>query len=125
MEGKYKYIGGFHYELYRFLMDIGVNCLNVNFKNYNNLATYQFNPPSVQLLTEVDNCHRHLNKRFNRNANLKNYSLNELLSTIAYIVLQEDINYPIDKGYNGRKMCFSRYIEALIVAQHSNHQVYF
>lgn len=113
-------------ELYNFLIDIGVNCLNVNLQNYNNLATYQFNPPPTQLLTRVNNCHRNLGKWFNINANLRNYSLDELLSTIGYIVLQEDINYPISKGFNGRKMCFSRYIEALLVAQaqNPNPQVY-
>lgn len=30
-----------------------------------------------------------------------------------WIVLQEDINYPIKEGYQGRKMSFYRYLEAI------------
>lgn len=42
------------------------------------------------------------------------YSLDELLHTIAWIALQEDINYPMPR-YQGRKMPFYRYIEAIYV----------
>lgn len=40
------------------------------------------------------------------------YSLDELRYTIAWIALQEDINYPMPR-YQGRRMPFSRYIEAI------------
>jgi len=39
----------------------------------------------------------------------------ELFVSIKWIVLQEDINYPISKGYEGRKMPLARYMETLHV----------
>lgn len=39
-----------------------------------------------------------------------------------YIGIQEDINYP-DKHFQGRKMCFYRYIEAIYCKIHTNHSL--
>ena len=82
--------------LYRFLLDVSENALNTNLKNYNELLN------------------------FNRTANSWNYSIEELKYLISYIVLQEDINYPMPK-YNGRRMSFYRYIEAIICANNNNN----
>ena len=39
-----------------------------------------------------------------------------------YIAIQEDINYPGER-FQGRKMCFYRYLEALYCKVHSNHLI--
>jgi hypothetical protein len=67
-----------------FLFDLAENGIISNTKNYNS----------------IDGC--------------TGYSLDELLHTIAWIALQEDINYPMP-NYQGRKMPFYRYIEAIYV----------
>jgi len=45
------------------------------------------------------------------------WPLEELLVMVKYIALQEDVNYPMAAGYEGRRMPFARYIEAIDVAQ--------
>ncbi|EGT3614304.1 hypothetical protein E5N06_13325 [Clostridium perfringens] len=106
--------------LYRFLLDVSENALNTNLKNYNELLNFNFIAPSTMLLNRAERKHRNLNKYFNRTANSWNYSIEELKYLISYIVLQEDINYPMPK-YNGRRMSFYRYIEAIICANNNNN----
>ena len=42
-----------------------------------------------------------------------NISFEDLSLLIPWISLQEDINYPMNKGYQGRKMSFYRYFESI------------
>lgn len=99
--------------LYRFLLDISKNALNTNLNNYTDLLNFNFIAPSTKLLEQSNIAHKNLGKYFNQSANSWNYSFEELKYLISYIVLQEDINYPMPR-YNGRRMSFYRYIEALI-----------
>lgn len=72
-------------------------------------------PISSEELQSIDSLHRKLGKNYNRHGNMNwNYSANELRYVISYIVLQEDINYPPPK-YEGRRMPFYRYIEAIMM----------
>ncbi|MCL2403594.1 MAG: hypothetical protein FWC86_05155 [Coriobacteriia bacterium] len=74
-----------------------------------------FRPPSDTLLSRADRAHDVLNKEFGVLGNSQwSYSADELRYMISYIVMQEDINYPPPK-YEGRKMPFSRYIEAILI----------
>ncbi len=50
----------------------------------------------------------------------KGFSFEQLTDLMFYIAIQEDINYP-EKFYQGRKMCFFRYLEAIYCKVHSNH----
>lgn len=52
----------------------------------------------------------------------KGFNFQELTGLMFYIAIQEDINYP-DVYYQGRKMCFYRYIEAVYCKTHRNHKL--
>ena len=45
-----------------------------------------------------------------------------LTDLMFYIAIQEDINYPNDR-FQGRKMCFYRYLEAIYCKVNTNHQI--
>ncbi len=50
----------------------------------------------------------------------KGFSFEQLTDLMFYIAIQEDINYP-ERYYQGRKMCFFRYLEAIYCKVYSNH----
>lgn len=52
----------------------------------------------------------------------KGFTFKELTGLMFYIAIQEDINYP-DSRYQGRKMCFYRYIEAIYCKVNHNHSI--
>ncbi len=52
----------------------------------------------------------------------KGFSFEQLTDLMFYIAIQEDINYP-DARYQGRKMCFYRYLEAIYCKVHNNHKI--
>ena len=74
--------------------------------------------PARDLLLSVKKAHGH--KMYNELGNAFDWTLEELFCSIKWIVLQEDINYPISKGFEGRKMPFSRYLETLFVTKNSS-----
>jgi hypothetical protein len=85
------------------------------------LQRLPYNPsaPNKELIKRVLNAHN--GKAFNMIGNSFDLTLEELFSTIKWIILQEDINYPISHGFQGRKMTFSRYLEAIFVTQNNSH----
>lgn len=50
------------------------------------------------------------------------FSFEQLTDLMFYIAIQEDINYP-EARYQGRKMCFYRYLEAIYCKVYSNHKI--
>ena len=52
----------------------------------------------------------------------KGFSFEQLTDLMFYIALQEDINYP-NTYYQGRKMCFYRYLEAIYCKISSKHSL--
>ena len=77
--------------------------------------------PHRDLISRVKLAHG--NKQYNHLGNSFDLTIEELLSSIKWIVLQEDINYPISKGFERRKMPFSRYLEIIHVAQTNSHSL--
>lgn len=87
-------------------------------------------PPSMQNYARGDPSDRDLietvasghpaGDSFNRHGNQWDLDVEELTHSMFWIVLQEDINYPMPK-YEGRKMPFSRYMEA-VWAAHQNDE---
>jgi hypothetical protein len=69
-----------------------------------------------KFLEFIEGVHQKMNKTYNKIGNMWDYSINDLIYSIRWIVLQEDINYPISKGKQGRKMPFKRYYEAVYTA---------
>lgn len=83
--------------------------------------TYSPTDPSPTLIERVAVAHN--GKTFNRTGNSFDLTLEELLASIKWIVLQEDINYPIARGLEGRKMPLARYIETILITQDSTHSL--
>lgn len=77
--------------------------------------------PSESLKNEVKKAHGL--KNYNQNGNSFDLDIEELIASIKWIMLQEDINYPIAKGFLGRKMPLARYVEALFVTQYSHYSL--
>ena len=75
--------------------------------------------PSSSLLTKVRNIHG--NKVYNHRGNSFDLTIEELFYSMKWIVLQEDINYPVANNFEGRKMPFARYMEAIHITQSNSH----
>ncbi|MDX8045376.1 hypothetical protein SH601_05175 [Gracilibacillus sp. S3-1-1] len=104
------------YLLNDYLLDIAERGYDYNRQQY--MAFNQITAPDSSLLNRVEKIHSSIGKQFGRKGNEDwNYSLDELSYMIMFIVLQEDINYP-PPHYEGRKMPFARYLEAVYLAQH-------
>ena len=93
----------------------------IDLKEAANYLSYNSVPPSPSLISRVGMAHG--NKVYNSAGNSFDLSIEELFVSIKWIVLQEDINYPIEKNFQGRKMPFSRYLEAIFVTQHASHSL--
>lgn len=97
----------------KFLIDVANNGDKVSISKYEDLLKYNFRSPSERLKENIQKFHNIKKKKYLIEGNIRNLTLEELKILITIIVLQEDINYPIEKGYNGRKMSFYRYIEVI------------
>lgn len=86
-------------------------------------ANLPYNPvvPPQALISKVKEAHG--NKAYNDIGNSFDLTIEELLACIKWIVLQEDINYPIAKSYEGRKMPFARYLETIFITQNNSHSL--
>jgi hypothetical protein len=76
------------------------------------LGSYSYQAVDQSLIHCATDVHKALGKTYNSMANKNDLTFEELFNSIFWIVLQEDINYPMPR-YQGRKMPFSRYLEAL------------
>lgn len=110
------------YILENLLLDIAVNGNGFNRNAYVNLNQLQFTLPGPNLINYVATTHRNLRKSYQVAGNQQwNYNLDELTNLICWIVLQEDINYPMPR-YQGRRMPFYRYLETLYCARNPQDQ---
>ena len=98
------------------LIDIAYNGISYRRTEHLAIDRFEFTAPSIQLLNQISTIHTNIQKTFQIDGNVNwSYSLDELANSISWIVLQEDINYPMPR-YQGRKMPFYRYLEALYCA---------
>lgn len=107
------------YILIELLHDIALNGHGYNRNNFEVLDSYIFNPPNKDLIDYVHNTYREEGKQYNELGNSWSYTLDELADSITWIVLQEDINYPMPR-LQGRRMSFYRYLEALYCCDNAN-----
>ena len=78
------------------------------------LSHYQSSDPiGPTEIEELHRIHREIGKRYHEPGNQWDLEIEELYTAIVWIALQEDINYPQEEGYEGRRMPFKRYIEAV------------
>jgi len=82
---------------------------------------YKPSIPNQELLSRIKKAHG--DKPYNRNGNSFDLTIEELLLSIKWIVLQEDINYPISQNFEGRKMPFARYLETVFITQNNSHSL--
>ncbi|NPD47708.1 MULTISPECIES: hypothetical protein [unclassified Lentimicrobium] len=94
----------------------------IEIKKVKTLLNYRPTPPTPQLLKLVKQYHG--SKYYNELGNKIDLDLEELLYSIKWIVIQEDINYPISQGFEGRRMCFSRYLECIHLTQEQNSHTF-
>jgi hypothetical protein len=82
----------------------------------------KYNPiaPPTELLNSVKGAHG--SKFYNKTGNSFDFEIEELFKSMKWVVLQEDINYPMPK-YEGRKMPFARYIETVFVTETTTHSL--
>ncbi len=82
--------------------------------NTKSLQDYQaINVPSKSTIKGLEKIHKEIGKTYNSAGNQWDLEIQELYTGIVWIALQEEINYPHELGYEGRKMPFYRYIEAV------------
>lgn len=91
----------------------------IDLNQYSEVKSYSCCQVDEEILRCAMNTHKTLGKSYNSNANQFEFTFEELFSSIFWIALQEDINYPMP-NYQGRKMSFSRYLETLHCFE-SNH----
>lgn len=65
----------------------------------------------------------HGSKQYNEVGNSFDLTMEEFFLSLKWIILQEDINYPIRKRYEGRKMPFARYLETIFITQNNAHSI--
>jgi hypothetical protein len=71
------------------------------------------NSTSKETMQILHKIHEEIGKKYNSEGNQWDFEIEELYTAIGWIALQEDVNYPQEKGYEGRRMPFSRYLEAI------------
>lgn len=85
-----------------------------NMQNYQHMKRYI---EDVAIAGRNVNIHPSLFETFEHG-----FSFEKLTDLMFYIALQEDINYP-DERFQGRKMCFYRYLEAVYCKVYDNHRI--
>ncbi len=81
----------------------------------------QYTDPPAYLLQYVKMAHH--GKKYLLEGNRAYLALEELFLAMKWIVIQEDINYPVKQGLEGRKMPLARYMEAIEVAKNGRHEL--
>lgn len=107
-----KCLRGFDYKLMENLLIKSAVEGQININQYSQVKNYSCSTINHSIQRIATDAHTALGKSYNSTANQSDLTFEELFSSIFWIVLQEDINYPMPT-YQGRKMPFSRYLEAL------------
>ncbi|TRU33798.1 MAG: hypothetical protein EWV50_20065 [Microcystis aeruginosa Ma_MB_F_20061100_S20] len=107
-----KCLQGFDRELMKQILIGAAREGQIDVNQYSQVKSYSYCAVNQSILRCAMVAHTALGKSYNSTANQSDLTFEELFSSIFWIVLQEDINYPMPR-YQGRKMPFSRYLEAL------------
>lgn len=110
-------------EFIRFLLDLAQHGCDVRAESYPALLALPAAPIDRRLAAQLNRVHLKLGKSYNAPGNGWSYTIAELADYIPWIVLQEDINYPMPQ-YLGRRMPFFRYLEAVYCGMHFTKTVH-
>ncbi|MFW6027104.1 MAG: hypothetical protein ACOCRX_12280 [Candidatus Woesearchaeota archaeon] len=102
--------------LQNYLIDIAINAANFDISKLDFLNKIEYEAPNKGIIDTVSEIHDEKDKNFSKKANHKPFNYEELAASIILISMQEDINYRISKGFQGRKMPFYRYLETIYCA---------
>ena len=91
---------------------------NIDIQDIERKLPYNSINPTMNFIQKIKKAHG--NKFYNETGNSFDLTIEELIKSIKWIVLQEDINYPIPR-FEGRKMPFARYIETIFITQNNSH----
>ncbi|MBD2426505.1 hypothetical protein [Phormidium sp. FACHB-1136] len=116
-----KCLHGFDPEVMRKLLVEVAQRGQISFSEEAEVRDYSLRPVHKAILRRAEEVHAKLGKTYNPTANQKDLGFDELFNSIFWIVLQEDINYPMPR-FQGRKMPFARYLEALHCFQDNKHK---
>lgn len=111
---------GFDREFMRQLLIRSASEGQIDVDQFSQVRSYSCGAVNQSILNHVMDAHTALCKRYNSTANRYALTFEELFSSIFWIVIQEDINYP-ERRHQGRKMPFSRYLEALHCFESENN----
>ncbi|MFL0266821.1 hypothetical protein [Candidatus Clostridium radicumherbarum] len=113
---KIKYNPSFATNLREFIVDIAINGL----REENRLERYGLDKLKTNqfVKTEYKNIAAECVPNYNKYFNYRTCDMNLLRSILFWVTLQEDINYPIDKGCQGRRLAFTRFVESIYCAEH-------
>jgi len=100
-------------------MIIGLFTNGLNLKLARKFSNYKCNKVSEDLVTAFQNSV----KGFKPLPDNYELSFDELITNMFWISLEEDFNYPMSEGKDGRKMSISRYIEALHCYTITTHSI--
>lgn len=95
-----------------------------NFSDLESTYPYEQCRPNQEVIELFSSIHRKLKKGFNSIGNTNDLTFEELFKSILYISVQEDLNYPIESGFEGRRMCFARYIETLYLFEETERTLF-
>ncbi len=77
--------------------------------------------PDKELLDRIVKAHS--GKLYNKAGNMFELTLKELFLSLKWLILKEDINFPMEKGLKGRKMPINRYLEAIHAAKKPDRSI--
>lgn len=100
-----------------FLVCLAIEGDDIDLNNFKDLAEIEYNSPSYELIEQTNKIFNNMGRGYLANSNMRfNFTIQQLKILISWVALQEDINYPLSTGrFQGRKMPYYRYIEALYV----------
>lgn len=90
---------------------------NLTYSQLANNLEYNRVDPTLELRDLARLAHR--GKKYNSLTNSFDLTWEEFFANIKWITMQEDFNYPMPR-YQGRKMPFKRYLEAIYAYTHPN-----
>jgi hypothetical protein len=110
--------------LEKFLIDLAKKGDAIELQNHQFICDFNFSSPDPHLLEKANVVYRRQNKLYLIDSNRDfNFSIKELVELMSWITLQEDINYPMEKGFQGRRMPYYRYIEAVYCGKHNERNL--
>ena len=107
--------------LYCWLLDLAMHGCQIDLAGYHALLAIPAYRMDQGMFQKIEALHQKLGKEYKRAGNARSYSISEASDLIPWVAMQEDMNYPMPR-YEGRRMPFARYMEAVYCGAHMHLQ---